>query len=275
MVILKSRNFLTLILLVKLLLAGAVHARAQAAAGAPGELAKIAKAYDIEIVTAGPNFPVKTTYGAIEGKQAGGRELENYVRLFAPEFTIYPLSLVKRSQLRRVVLCDGLHFAGQRRNAIPDFEHDTLYLDVSRGSYNKSYQSKVIHHEFFHIIDYRDDGYVYQDERWASLNPPGFRYGSGGINAQDLLYTSVLAEKFPGFLNHYSTAGVEEDKAEVFANLIVDHAHVGRRIQKDAVLREKVKLLQEQLTRFCPDVNGEFWRNVGRRETGAFRRAAS
>ncbi len=62
-----------------------------------------------------------------------------------------------------VVRARELTFAGQRRNAIPDFEHDTLYLDVSRGAYSKSYFRKVIHHEFFHIIDYRDDGSLYND----------------------------------------------------------------------------------------------------------------
>lgn len=172
---------------------------------------------------------------------------------------------MKQSQLKRVVLCNELYFAGQRRNAVPDFEHDTLYLDVSRGSYNKSYLRKVMHHEFFHIIDYRDDGDLYQDEQWSALNPPGFKYGSGGDNAQDLRDTSVFTDKFPGFLNHYSTTGVEEDKAEMFANLIVAHAYVEGRIQKDAVLREKLKLLEKLLLRFCPDMNGEFWNKISRR----------
>ena len=109
-----------------------------------------------------------------------------------------------------MVLCKELSFAGQRRNAIPDCEHETLYLDVSRGSYSKTYLRGVIHHEFFHIIDFRDDGSVYQDKRWKALNPEKFRYGSGGRTVQDLAKTSVLTDKYPGFLNHYSTTGVEE-----------------------------------------------------------------
>lgn len=264
-VILKSRTFLILIILVKLFFISTVPIQGQGPTKAFGELAKIAKAYNIEIVTTDLNFPVKTSYGAIDGKQAHRRDLENYISLFASEFTLYPLTLVKQSQLKRIVLCNELYFAGQRRNAIPDFEHDTLYLDVSRGSYNKSYLRKVMHHEFFHIIDYRDDGDLYQDEQWSALNPPGFRYGSGGENAQNLRDTSVLTDKFPGFLNHYSTTGVEEDKAEMFANLIVAHAYVEGRIQKDAVLREKLKLLEKLLLRFCPEMNGEFWNKISRR----------
>lgn len=264
--ILKSRNFLILVLLIKLCFIGTVPVQGQAPTNL-GTLAKIAKAYNIEIVTADLHFPVKTTHGAIDGKQVGSRDLENYISLFASEFTLYPLTLVKKSQLKRVVLCNELYFAGQRRNAIPDFEHDTLYLDVSRGSYNKSYLRKVIHHEFFHIIDYRDDWNL-KDEQWSALNSPGFKYGSGGQNAQDQRDASVLTDKFPGFLNYYSTTGVEEDKAEMFANLIVDHAYVEGRIRKDAVLGEKVKLLQKLLLGFCPDMNGEFWKKIWRRSNG-------
>jgi hypothetical protein len=228
------------------------------------ELAKIEKTYHIEIVTTNPGYPVKSTYGMIDGKPANRKELESYINLFTPEFTIYPLAFVKRSQMKRVVLCVDLAFAGQRRNAVPDFEHDTLYLEVSRGSYSKSYLRKVLHHEFFHIIDYRDDGSLYKDARWSSLNASSFKYGSGGINAQDMLFSSILTDKYPGFLNYYSTTGVEEDKAEVFANLIVDFAYVENRIKTDAVLRAKVRMMKQLLSSFCPDMNAAFWKKVGR-----------
>lgn len=181
---LRSRTFPAILILVTFLLSGAARAQREASADALGELEKIAKAYKIEIVTADTRFPVKTTHGTIDGKNADRKKLQDYISLFAPEFALYPPDLVQQSQLKRVVLCSELSFAGQRRNAIPDYEHDTLYLDVSRGTYSKTYLRKVIHHEFFHIIDYRDDGSVYKDERWASLNPAKFTYGSGGRAAR-------------------------------------------------------------------------------------------
>ena len=97
-----------------------------------------------------------------------------------------------------------------------------------RGGYDRLYLCRVLHHEFFHIIDYRDDGDVYEDKAWAALNRPGFHYGTGGKNAQHVASARELTEKFPGFLNYYATTGVEEDKAEVFANLIVDPAYVAK-----------------------------------------------
>ncbi len=49
--------------------------------------------------------------------------------------------------------------------------NNTIYLDVSDN------QSRgVIHHEFFHIIDYKDNGLFvldpYADKKWESLNKP-------------------------------------------------------------------------------------------------------
>jgi hypothetical protein len=247
-----------------MLFSGGRRAQGQGTEAPLTALDSVSKAYEIGVNTAGLNFPVKITYGAIDGKNADSQELRGYAGLFASEFALYPRELVKRSQLKRVLLCTELSFAGQRRNAIPDFEHDALYLDVSRGSYNKVYLRKVIHHEFFHIIDYRDDGSLYRDERWSLLNPNEFKYGNGGRAAQDVRETSVLTNKFPGFLNHYSTTAVEEDKAEMFANLIVDLEYVEDRAKKEQAINSKVERMKELLARFCPEMNDEFWEKVRR-----------
>lgn len=241
-----------------------VHAQSGLPTDVFKDLERIASAYKIDIVKADASFPVATTYGMIDGKNAGRKELQEYAALFAPEFALYPTDLIQRSRLKRVVLCRELSFAGQVRNAIPDFEHDTLYLDVVRGRENKTYLRKVIHHEFFHLIDYRDDGTVYKDERWESLNPPNFKYGRGGQTAQQLQQTSVLTDRFPGFLNHYSTTGVEEDKAEVFAGLLVDSVYVENRVKRDRVLKAKVERMREFLATFCPEMSDNFWRKIGK-----------
>lgn len=261
-VVLKSRQFSAILLLAAFLPTGVAGAQNEVSADALGDLRTIAKVYRLEIVTANVQFPVQTTHGTIDGTSAERQALETYASLFVSEFTLYPPDLVRRSQLKRVVLSSELSFGGQRRNAIPDYEHHTLYLDVSRGTYSTSYLRKVIHHEFFHILDYLDDGSVYSDKRWESLNPPAFKYGSGGRTAQDLLQTSVLTDKVSGFVNHYSTTGVEEDKAELLANMIVNPAYVEDRARTDRVLHAKVARLRELLVSFCPDMNSAFWEKV-------------
>lgn len=233
-----------------------------------GLLQKTALIFRVEIIWAAPEFPVATTYGMIGGSTAPASAIQKYAGLFASEFSLYPPGLVKRVRLRRIVLCEQLSFAGQRRNAVPDFEHDTLYLDVSRGASNPLYLRKVVHHEFFHMIDNRDDGLLYQDERWKALNHDSFRYGNGGRESQNLASTSVLTEDFPGFLNHYSTTGVEEDKAEMFANLIVEPNYVRKRTAMDPVLAGKAVQMKQLLRDFCPEMDDAFWERIATNPRG-------
>ncbi len=225
-------------------------------------LQAVAAKFDIEIVTSNAEFPVRTTHGFIHGKAIDRDALAVYQPLFSSEFSRYPKQLVTATKLRKVVLCEDLSFDGQRRNAVPDFEHNTLYLEAKRGSYSPVYQRKVIHHEFFHMIDFADDWKLYEDSDWTKLNSTDFRYGSGGRNAQDNASTSVLTDRYPGFLNHYSTTGVEEDKAEVFANLMVEPQRVLSRANSDPVLRNKVAAMKKLLEKFCEELNSEFWSKI-------------
>ena len=238
----------------------------QAAPELPPALRELAARYEIEVIARDPGFPVRASYGAIAGRAAARESLDSYAGLFAVEFGRYPVELVRRAKVRRVVLCDDLTFAGQRRNAVPDWEHDTLYLDISRGAYNQPYLRKVIHHEFFHLVDFHDDGVIYRDPAWAALNAATFRYGAGGRTQQEVGPTSVLSDKVPGFLNHYSTLGVEEDKAELFANLMVDPAHVAARAGADPILAAKAARLKDLLARFAPAVDAAFWDEARRNE---------
>jgi hypothetical protein len=166
--------------------------------------------------------------------------------------------LITKVRLRRIILCDGLAFQGQRRTALPDFEHDDLYFDVDYGKHDKVYMRKVIHHEFFHIIDYKN-GTLYKDERWARLAPKGFKYGTGGKNAQDDPFGSLLKNDLPGVLTKYSMSGVEEDKAEVFANMVVSYGLVEERMKKDAVIKAKAEHMTDFLKTFVPKMDSSFW----------------
>jgi hypothetical protein len=249
----------------ELFIVGRIHSDGGAPAERCAALASVAEHYNIKIINHTAPFSVKIFHGTIDGQPPDAERLQNYVPLFQSEFTIYPRALIEHALLKRVVLCEDLAFEGQRRSAVPDFEHDTLYLDVARGTHQPQYQRKVIHHEFFHIIDYRDDGQIYTDERWSSLNRPDFKYGTGGKFAQDQPDTGVLTEKFPGFLNHYSTTGVQEDKAEIFAYMIVEPTYIAKRTKTDPVLKAKVQRMRELLADFCPEMDEEFWTGVAAR----------
>jgi hypothetical protein len=243
-------------------------ANAARAADAP-DLASVARKYRLDIVTANPKFPVKSAHGAIDGAEAGAADLESYSAIFAFEWSLYPPELVKRTRMTRVVFCKNLSFAGQTRTAVPDFDNATLYLDVTRGRHDDRYVRRVIHHEFFHFIDVRDDGKLYQDERWAKLNPPGFKYGNGGAKVQDDPTVTTTGKDEPGFLNRYAISGVEEDKAEVFAYMMVEPKAIAERIEKDKYVRLKTERMTELIAAFAPKADGEWWAAVEKAERPA------
>ena len=68
-----------------------------------------------------------------------------------------------------------------------------------------------------------------------------------------------LPSDWPGFLDWYSTSGVEEDKAQVFAYMVVHGDLVAQRAAIDDVLRAKVDRMIELLQQFCPEMNAAFW----------------
>jgi hypothetical protein len=223
------------------------------------KLEAVGRAYRLQVDVADPKFPVKCEYGVIGGIRANDRDLASYAELFVPEFSLYPRDLVVRTKLKRLVFCEKLSFDGEARNAIPDYENDTLYYDVSSGNYSPSYMKLVIHHEFFHVVDYLDDGLVYEDATWSGFNPADFRYGSGGPAGPDDSETSLLTDRFPGFLTHYATTGVQEDKAELFGHLILHPRYVDQRMEKEPLLKTKVSRMKTLLGEFCPEVNDDFW----------------
>ena len=77
---------------------------------------------------------------------------------------------------------------------------------------------------------------------------------------QDDPTASLSTAAAPGFLNKYSMQGVEEDKAELFAYLMVEPDYVSQRARDDSVLASKVTALKTLLHRFCPSVRDDFWK---------------
>jgi hypothetical protein len=226
----------------------------------------VAKRYGLTIVTVEPRFPVQMKTGEIDGGAAAKADVESYAAIFNFEWSLYPPELIKKTRLKTIVFCKDLSFARQRRTAVPDFEHDVLYLDVVRGRDDDRYVRKVIHHEFFHLIDLRDDGKLYEDDRWAGLNPPGFKYGMGGAKLQDDPTVTSTGRDAPGFLNRYAASGVEEDKAEIFAHMMVEPKAMAARAKNDKYVRAKLERMRELLAEFTPKMDEAFWERVEKAE---------
>lgn len=226
------------------------------------ELAKLARAYHVDIVTDGAGFPVQTLWGRpIDGKCADENDLKQFVPILVKELSLYPRAFAKRSKLQRIVLCKDLTIGKQRTpGGLTDWEHNTIYFNIAvlcRG--DKQFQALAIHHEVLHSIDWSNERKSSDDDRWSALNATDFKYGTGGGSALNDPTTLVLSDEYPGFLNHYSTTFVAEDKAEVYANLVVEANYVAARIKKDAILRAKVDQVKGLVASVCPEMKGAFW----------------
>lgn len=184
----------------------------------------------------------------------------SYAHILSTELERYPAQIFARCGVKRIVLCANLQISGQARTGTANFDHLDLYFDVARGRHDRQYVRRVIHHEIFHLIDYTDDGSVYEDPNWSALNLPDFGYGQGGARSQEDGRSSLLDNSLTGFLNKYSMSGVEEDKAELFGFMLVAPDVVNSQVALDHVLARKVTAMRDLLARFCPDADEKIWR---------------
>lgn len=252
-----------LVLAVLAVVSSACRAAPQPSSADP-RLAGLAQQLGVEIAIATESFYTRTPYGrAVEGRACAAPALTAAIPIVLHEFELYPPALIRRMQLRQLVLCQDLAFGRQKRAAVPYFEARTFYLDVGfavKGS--AGYLARVIHHDFFHLIDECTDTLLYQDAAWAELNAAEFNYGFGGALAQNDPRQGMLDDQLAGFLTPYAMTGIEEDKAEVFTFLILRPEYVEKRMTTDLLLARKVALLKQQLRSYVPELGDAFWQRA-------------
>jgi len=181
------------------------------------------------------------------GNKKDYKDLLKYLLIFKEEFEKYSQQYIKKTGLRSVVFCKELAYLGQERAALPDAFKETLFYDFLLGSYNPTYQRHVVHHEFYHMIEeqfFKD--FYYKDPIWSSFNSNEHKYGDGGSTQRGSDQYPITHPK-EGFINLYSTSGLEEDKAEVYAILWVEDEkkQVFEWLEEDKILKRKINYMQE------------------------------
>ncbi|WP_449361545.1 putative zinc-binding metallopeptidase [Alishewanella longhuensis] len=177
-----------------------------------------------------------------------------YLQMLEQELRKLPLDIIQASGLEVILLVRDLAVAGQARLAVPDYVHEVLLYDISHK--DMDFNRHVFHHEFYHMLEEQLYGSAYYaDPLWQQLNPDSFQYGDGGANAR-ASFNTLLSHPAPGFVNRYAMAGIEEDKAELWAILWTDTSWRQSQgmLQHDAVLRNKFKLLLQQLSCVSADI---------------------
>jgi hypothetical protein len=194
-------------------------------------------------------LPVQTRDGWIRGASLTRSDRfarDSYRENLDEQLALYPPAFTERIGLKQVVLCKDLTFEGTGCVAFADVEHGRLYLSINAG-FVPAFIRRTIHHEVFHQVDFADDGKLDADPRWEALNAPDFRYSHDAERLQADPESIRPDDTLTGFLNRYGTSSPAEDKAELYAALVVEPDRVRRRVTRDEILRKKVARVREML----------------------------
>lgn len=210
------------------------------------EPTKTEVAPSVEALVAKRAFRLDLAHGAVTAGPPTPERLTKAERILERELGRYPAGFLRKARLRRVVFCEGLE---ENERPIPSLPNhaSTLLVDVDAG---EGFLARLVHHEVFHFIDYADDLVVVRDPAWEKLNDPSFRYEGGGRALRDPATSSGSGP--PGFVTRYATAALEEDKAEIFAWLMMDKPILAARCSLDPILRPKVERIHAIVTAFFP-----------------------
>jgi hypothetical protein len=178
----------------------------------------------------------------------------------------YPQAALRNSNIRRIVLLKHMQDEGVSTGSLSYYQDYAIYFDVVKASICFTCAVERIHHEIFHFVDWLDDGSIEEDIDWMQIIPDGFEYSNNSEAMQADQQVAVLTDELPGFINRYATSAMMEDKAEVFANLMVRYAVIMQMARNDIVLNHKIRLVKTIARRFCDDLDEQFWSRVRERQ---------
>ncbi|HEY9867831.1 MAG TPA: putative zinc-binding metallopeptidase [Candidatus Obscuribacterales bacterium] len=220
-------------------------------------LAHLGKKFAVEIVTDHAEFSTPVAYS-----RPSQAQVRICAGLLSRELEVYPVEIIRKSKLERIVICSNLKAYHREVAGLAEmglFVIDTIYINADSVSRDYEYARRTFHHELFHAIDYHDDLLKYVDPGWHQLNSAGYK----ASDDHHVLYNAP--SDAVGFLSTHSMTAVYEDKAEIYAHLMVNYAELEARAREDEVLARKVERMKELLHRFSEEFNESFWNRVAQR----------
>lgn len=220
------------------------------------------------------NFDDFKEHGSIRGRSALPSELKFAAAELKKAFDKYPDKFIRFTGLRKLVLCADLKFRGVRAGGFVFFGEKIMYIDAKHAKRLGKNFERMVHHEFYHLVDLIDDGLMDHDAEWTGLNHKNAHYGQGGLSmAGDLslkyariskpgflkMYGTPIDQSTPGFLSIYGTASPAEDKAEYFGNMMTRYSQVQNYANRDEVIQKKMSLMKDRLRLFNKGFDTEYW----------------
>lgn len=196
------------------------------------------------------------SFGYVSWKEADelNKNTQKAFTMLSQEWSKYTPEFIKNTGLKKIYLVTHLKVSGQERSGMPEaiFE-DALYFDVSEryiASENGNYMRRTLHHEFKHLMDYNMFGkYAGDSETWKKCHISNVSYGSGGSTMYSDPEYAHTEHPEVGFVNGYATSAVEEDMAEVYAQLMTNPEKLQQLAARDSVVSCKVNATRATLAK--------------------------
>ncbi len=196
------------------------------------------------------------------------QNLYNYLNILIEEFSKYPVSFIRKSKIKKVVLVKYLsvevNFRFNDASGVADYKTNTLVFDYVRGNYNDNYQRHTVHHKFYHVFEELFKQHTaWKPSEWINMNIEPYLSTSGWYS-QKSPNSGKLTHPDKGFINLYSESAFEEDAAEIFAILFIqeEYEKVKLWLIEDDILAKKIKYMKSFLQRFDNSFNTQYWNRL-------------
>lgn len=171
----------------------------------------------------------RMSFDGIHVERPSDDERKRLFGVLSREIEHYPPGFLAQVGLRGVAFTRGTHRGGRSLGGVA-FPGGHVILDAETRD-----PVWVIHHEFFHTIE--QSGQLSFDG-WEALNPPEFTYQGDAWQGSP--------KKSPCFVSAYATSNPRDDRAEVFAAMMV------HKVPDDACSRAKAQALARSLAALRP-----------------------
>jgi|GEM_PF-5069364 hypothetical protein len=182
------------------------------------------------------------------GSKVRWPRLIDYGPVFAEELSVYPKGLLERLGIRQFFLACDLRDEEEQLLGGRALGRDRIILNADGSDVPHYASSNAIHHELFHIID-----------RWGYFRDREWEIGSRYYTKDELRGPWNALSPVPGFIDNYSRSNPGEDKAQVYANLIIRYRSLAALAAKDPVLARKVALMKARLAGLNLGFDDAFW----------------
>jgi hypothetical protein len=174
--------------------------------------------------------------------------LKKALFLFIREISLYPKNFFRYAHCQDIYFVAKLFYKQKPADGLFSEGTNYIFYDYSRRSDNTQKIRHYIHHELYHLIGSKHPFWKEHGPAWQALNRSGFSYNKKS-NPHERNPINFYAPPEPGFITDYAMASAEEDRAEVFACMMIpeERSLMDRWAQKDKILFKKSEMINEFL----------------------------